>query len=300
MTPFSFLLSAAFLFGTVIGSFLNVVILRHEKDERLTGRSYCPCCKKSLTWYEMVPVLSYVLQKGRCRGCDARISPQYPLVELATGLMFVLVMYHVLGVDALHTAYVSLFTAATLALHVAIWSLLIVITVYDLRTKLIPDRFSYTFAALALILLVVTSIASCGTAHCPLPTADLLAGPLLFLPFWALWKVSDGRWIGLGDGKLALGIGWYLGLAGGGSAIMLAFWIGAVVSLALIAYQRVQVAFASSHKAPTLNPTPGSSNTTSQLSPITLKSEIPLGPFLVLGVLLEYVFAVQVFSVLYY
>jgi len=143
-----------------------------------------------------------------------------------------------------------------------------VITVYDLRTKLIPDQFSFSFAAVALI-------ATLLMGH--LSLLALLAGPILFLPFYLLWKVSHGRWMGLGDGKLALGIGWFLGLAQGFTAIMFAFWIGAAVALLLLGTQRLQ----------------GSIRNHSKLS---LKSEIPFGPFLVVGTLLVYVCNLNLFA----
>ena len=108
---------------------------------------------------------------------------------------------------------------------------------------------------------------------------SLFAGVLLFLPFYILWKVSDGRWLGLGDGKLALGIGWFLGLSLGGTAIMLAFWIGAVVSVGFIVIQKLI-----QH---TVHVRTGKQ--------LTLKSEIPFGPFLVLGTLVVYLTGVNLF-----
>lgn len=266
-----------FTLGLIIGSFLNVIILRHEKEEGLNGRSYCPSCHKTLRWYELVPLFSYLAQRGRCRGCGAHISAQYPWVELTTGIVFALVAYTHLP----DTSYLLPLTSyLTLALDLAIWSLLIVITVYDLRTKLIPDRFSYTFAALALTSSGLAMYASSSSL-----TSYLLSlispGIVLFLPFYALWRYSDGRWIGLGDGKLSLGIGWYLGMAGGASAIMLAFWIGAAVSLALIGFQKLRVRLSRLH-------TPDST--------LSLTSEVPFGPFLVLGTLIVYLWQVNVFA----
>lgn len=283
MTLFVFPLSSFlftfwfFLLGTAIGSFLNVVILRHESEKKITGRSQCPHCHKQLTWKELVPVFSYVFQRGKCRGCNTRISPQYPLVELATGTLFSFVFFHVAS-PSLLTNHFSLITLVELNLHLAIWSILVVITVYDLRTKLIPDIFSYTFSVLALTALILTSLI---TNHFSLTT--FLAGPPLFLPFYLLWKVSHGRWMGLGDGKLALGIGWFLDLDGGGSAILLSFWIGAAVSLVYMALQRM-----SRHYSPTTNH-----------HPLTLKSEIPFGPFMVLGTLIVYLTGFSIVSLVW-
>ncbi len=241
-----------FILGLIIGSFLNVVILRHEKEEGVGGRSYCPSCHKQLHWYELVPLFSYVVQVGRCRGCRTPISAQYPVVEFFTGVLFVGVWYQ----SGLQTLAFN----APLVLDLAIWSLLIVITVYDLRTMLIPDRFSFLFAALALT-------SSWLTAGFEIWT--FLAGPILFLPFYGLWKYSNGRWMGLGDGKLAWGMGWYLGLLGGTSAVMFAFWVGAAVSLTLIGLQKIFHSFFSTKK-------------------FTLSSEVPFGPYLVLGMGIVY------------
>lgn len=270
-----------FFFGTVIGSFINVIILRFEAGKLPLGRSVCPHCAKILTWYELVPIASYLIQKGRCRGCGVRISPQYPLVELATGLLFALVFLHIIGFSSPHNPQPTTYTR--LILELSVWSTLLVITVYDLRTKLIPDAFSATFAVLAALILVIN--------HSPLTTAlwlNLAAGPILFLPFFILWYMSDGRWLGIGDGKLALGIGWLLGLSYGGSAIMFSFWIGAAVSLLFIAFQRIQ-----SHLRRSSNPQPSTSN-------LTLKSEIPFGPYLVLGTFIVYVFNLSLWEILFY
>ena len=273
-----------FLLGTVIGSFLNVIILRYEAGKRPLGRSVCPHCDKRLLWYELIPVLSYLLQKGKCRTCGAHLSIQYPLVEFLTGLLFSFIFLHV-AASPLTTNHFSLTTLVELVLHLVIWSTLIVITVYDLRTKLIPDTFSATFAFFAVLVLIINHF-TLTTNHFSLTPAlwiNLAAGPLLFLPFFLLWYISDGRWLGIGDGKLALGIGWFLGLSHGGSAIMVSFWIGAIVSLLLIALQR---AVRRHHPLSTTHST------------LTLKSEIPFGPFLVLGTLATYASGLSIFSYL--
>ncbi len=264
----------AFLLGVAIGSFLNVVVLRREKEEAVTGRSHCMHCGKVLRWYELVPVLSYVKQMGRCTGCKEKLSVQYPLVELITGILFTLVVGALFGrVGSAVT--LGMPTGLELVLHWTIWSLFIAITVYDIRTKLIPDVFSYTLAVSAFALLFVQG----GVFMLP-SYVEILAGPFLFLPFYLLWKVSDGHWLGLGDGKLALGIGWFLGLSLGGTAIMFAFWIGAVVSVGIIAFQK----FTQSLQGKRVG------------EQLTLKSEIPFGPFLVLGALIVYLTHVNLFA----
>lgn len=254
--------------GLAVGSFLNVVALRTERGEQPTGRSHCPHCARVLSWYELIPLASYLVLRGRCRTCRTRLSLQYPLVEGATAAAFVVVSMHVLAapVCAAPAGALSLPCMLTLALHLACTSLLVVITVCDLRTKLIPDRFSYPFAALA-------CIALCLAPAMADRMVALLAAPALFLPFFLLWDLSNERWMGLGDAKLALGIGWFLGPAGGLSAVLYAFWIGAAVSL-------VQLLFVHVHTRRTAGD--------AAAPELTLRSEVPFGPYLVAGTALVY------------
>jgi len=268
-----------FALGMLVGSFLNVVALRYNTGRLRQaifggGRSHCFSCDKTLAWYELVPVASFIIQGGKYRGCKARLSWQYPLVELLTGFLFTIAFLH-------EAAGAHSFG---LLLALIILSLLVVIGVYDLRHKIIPDPLSYAFAAFAL----VYSLARLMPVS---PTGDfmafvailnfhalsqavfwlLLAGPALFLPFYLLWKASRGRWIGLGDGKLALGMGWFLGLSGGISAVVLAFWLGALVALVIVAMQRY-----GRYLGPHLG------------ARLHMKSEIPFAPFLIVGTVLVY------------
>ncbi|MEI6345771.1 MAG: prepilin peptidase [bacterium] len=263
-TPF---IVAMFVLGMLVGSFLNVVALRYNTGRLRQalfggGRSHCFSCDKTLAWYELVPVASFLTQAGRCRGCKCRLSWQYPLVELLTGFLFVIAFLHeAVGAHSLG-----------LLLALIILSLLVVIGVYDLRHKIIPDALAYAFAAFGLVYSVArlfsgpSSLEYTNTLFQALPWL-LAAGPLLFLPFYLLWKVSGGRWIGLGDGKLALGMGWFLGLSGGISAAVLGFWLGALVAVCILAVQRAW---------PKLG------------SALNMKSEIPFAPFLIIGTILVY------------
>ena len=259
-----------FVFGLIIGSFLNVIILRYDNLswKSLFGRSHCLSCGNSLRWYELVPVLSFLFQKGKCRKCGKKISWQYPLVEMLTAFLFLLIFnfnfpnFQIVSINS----FSQFFNLIYLWI---IFSILIVIVVYDIRHKIIPDGLSFLFASLSFLGLFFNNI--------NLSWLDLLSGILLSLPFSLLWLVSRGRWIGLGDAKLTLGIGWFLGFIDGLSAVAISFWAGAFFGIFLILLSRLQTLF---FKGKTF----------------TIKSEIPFAPFLILGMVLIYFFRWDVFS----
>jgi leader peptidase (prepilin peptidase)/N-methyltransferase len=254
-------LAIVFIFGTIIGSFLNVVIYRYNSGTSpLTGRSQCFSCGRTLTWQQLIPVLSFLVSRGRCAKCKVKLSWQYPIVEVLSGVIFVSVL--LLNKPIIETT-----------LLLATFSTLLVVAVYDLRHQIIPDGLSFLFALLGLTQFFLAHDLA-QSFHFPY-IWTLLAGPMLFFPFWALWAISSGRWLGLGDGKLALGIGWFLGATLGGSAIMLAFWIGAGYALALMGIQKVL------------------QKTKNRLS---MQSEIPFGPFLILAVFIVYFTGINFFD----
>jgi len=187
-----------FVLGTIVGSFLNVSILRYEAGKRVLGRSVCPACGKVLTYQELIPVISFLILRGRCSRCSAPISWQYPLVEIATGLLFVLTFVTFFS-GVLDARYLIIST-----LYLVIVSILMVILVYDIRHTIIPDPFVYGFSLLALLLLFIDM--SMFTLITP-SLLVLAAGPLLALPLFLIWLLSRGTWMGLGDAKLALGMG---------------------------------------------------------------------------------------------
>lgn len=260
-----------FAFGTIIGSFLNVVILRYNTGEPIVnGKSACFSCAKRLSWYELIPIFSFIALRGKCGDCKSKISWQYPLVEFFTGLLFLAtyIKFNLLEGEA--SKYLSFLLFVSYFYYFTVFSILIVITVYDLRHKIIPDLFVFSFAFISLIWLV----ASKPTSHVGLANWDLWAGPILAMPFFLMWVFSGGRWMGLGDAKLALGMGWFLGLTSGVSAVIFGFWIGAAVSIFLLLAQKL--------------------NLTGKK--LTIKSEIPFAPFLILGLLVVFFFGLNVMS----
>lgn len=245
------------IFGLIIGSFLNVIIIRHGARS-LQGRSECFSCSKKLAWYELVPVFSWIAQGGRCRGCGARISIQYPIVEALTAIAFA----------CIGGAPLSLLWQVFAAV---IAGLFIVIAVYDIQHTIIPNEWVWAFNILALF-----SVLYMPSASYPLSLA-LAAGPLVALPLFLLWFVSRGAWMGFGDVKFALGMGWLLGIGAGMTALLLSFIIGALVSVCIL--------LPLPHLIRALRITRfGRSNRR-----FTMKSEVAFGPFLIAATALVWI-----------
>lgn len=209
----------SFVFGTIIGSFLNVVALRFNTGMTLGGRSRCFSCGKDLFWYELIPLFSFLFQKGSCTKCGSKISYQYPTVEFITGVLFTLIIYFYPPVD-LYSSVHTLF-------YLIITGILIVISIYDIKHKIIPDSLSYSFAIIAFLHMFISKDLSIVIPH----WYDLLSGPILAFPLAFLWVISKGKWLGLGDVKLLLGVGFTLGLFDAISSFILSFWIGAFMGI---------------------------------------------------------------------
>ncbi len=250
------------LFGLIVGSFLNVTILRHGVRS-LGGRSGCMSCGIRLRWYDMIPVFSWLVLGGRCRMCRGPVSIQYPLVEGATGFLFAILGFSVS--PALPGLLWS--GAALIVLYLCILAVLVCIAAYDMLHTIIPDEWAYAFAALAFISQFLQPF--------PLDYELLwffLAGPIAATPLFAFWLFSRGMWMGLGDAKLALGIGWLLGPVLGLFAVFGAFIIGAIVSVCIL--------LPLPHIIRTLY-TLGITSREKPAGGFTMKSEIPFGPFLI-------------------
>jgi len=261
-----------FVLGLIIGSFLNVVIYRLNTKKTLGGRSICMSCQRELSWYELIPLFSFLILGGRCRTCKSRISIQYPLVELTSGLIFA----------GLFLKFQDIFSLDKFSFFVlydyyaVLFSILLVIAVYDLKHKIIPDILVLIFGVLSFAGLFLFSNNGYTTAllYWHIPTLlDFLSGILVALPFAFFWLVSGGRWMGLGDAKLALGIGWLLGMSAAFSALAIAFWSGAIVGVTLIILLK-----------------------NSKTGKLEMKSEIPFAPFLVLGAFAAFIFELHFFN----
>ncbi len=207
-----------FLIGLALGSFLSVLIYRlhNKKSGILWGKSICPHCNKRLGAFELIPLFSYLLQGGRCRGCKRAIPWHYPVLELVTGLLFV---------------GIALAQLAPLPLYLFYGLVLVFIFFYDLLYMEIPDQAMLPSIAVALL----------ATFHFEIiPWQDALWGAGgLFLFFLVQILVSKGRWLGGGDLRIGafmgLILGWQLTLV----AVFASYLLGSIVSLVLLATGRV-------------------------------------------------------------
>ncbi|MCL5094129.1 MAG: prepilin peptidase [Patescibacteria group bacterium] len=272
------LLFLLFIFGLIVGSFLNVVIYWLEskensltrlvilgtngtpeskktgKDsgqarmtrENLGGRSFCPHCQHQLNFFDLIPVASWFFLKGKCRYCRKKISYQYPLVEIATGFIFLLTFTYKNSIFN-QPSYLLLATVLLLIVN----CLLLTIFVFDLKHQIIPDSIIYPAIILAVFYLIFLNANpfSLGPVLFSLGSAFLAGGF-----FYAIAAISDGKWMGGGDIKLAFLLGLLLGWPNILVGLFLGFFSGAIVGLLLIALKKEK-----------------------------LNSAIPFGPFLIVS-----------------
>ncbi len=247
-----------FLFGLITGSFLNCIIYRLAPHiqvcERIKSRSYCPKCKHILKFQDLIPLFSFIILKGKCRYCQKSISWQYPLVELMTAFLFVLIFWHVGLINNL-IFDIRILDFFTLFYFLIITAFLIIIFVYDLKHYIIPDKIIYPAIVIAFFyqLFEIWNFGRQPLEESPLTGLWNLGFSILPAGFFlAIILFSRGRWMGLGDFKLAILMGLILGWPNILVALFLAFAVGAIIGIGLIIFQKK-----------------------------TLKSEIPFGPFLV-------------------
>jgi leader peptidase (prepilin peptidase)/N-methyltransferase len=211
-------LAPAALFGLLIGSFLNVVAWRLPRGESLVKpRSKCPGCSTQLKAYDNIPVFSWLVLRGRCRGCGEKISARYPVVEAVTAALYVLVVALKWG-DALQ-----------MALGLVLVTFLVPIAVIDLDLKIIPNKLTAPAAVLAVAL---------GAVLEPSYLPEQFAAGAGALIFFLLPTLVHSKGMGMGDVKLVAVLGLYLGRAVA-PAIFIALILGVVVGAAVIAMKGV-------------------------------------------------------------
>lgn len=262
----------SFVFGTILGSFFNLVLFRKNTGESLvSGGSRCFSCGQKLTWLELIPIFSFIFLKGRCGHCGSKISLQYPTVELLVGLLALVVYFKILNsqfsifnqflisnfqfLNSLLVISYSLFVY-----YFAAFASLFLVATYDLRTKIIDRHFLYIFGFFSAIQFLLRGNFA----------DDLASSFFMALPFYFLWLLSGGRWMGRGDADLAFFAALFLGFPLNLGMLFLSFWLGGLVGGLLLIFGRR----------------------------VSLKSEIPFGPFLASAAFIAWYFAGEI-SVFY-
>jgi leader peptidase (prepilin peptidase) / N-methyltransferase len=243
----AFLVVAATLLGLVLGSFANVPIHRWPAGGTVTEpkRSSCPSCGTQIRAVDNIPVISWIALKGRCRECDAPISPRYLVVEVITGMLFGAVAW-VWGLDPL-----------LLALLVLTWSL-VVATAIDLEHRIIPNRLTFRLPVVLLPLLVLAAVVDGAWPDLLRGIVAAVAVPGVMLALSELFRLLRGQpGIGMGDIKLAISLGLVIGYLGGFELVVFAY--ATIISAVVIAIVLLL------------------------LGKAKLASRIPFGPYLAVG-----------------
>ena len=239
------LLWVAFV-GVSFGSFVNAFVWRiHKNKNFVSERSICTHCKHVLAWYDLVPVLSWLSLRGKCRYCNKAIDDS-PIVEIVTALLFVISYnwwpYELVGVED----YILL----------GFWFVqlvgLVALTLYDFKWLLLPNKILFPMTGLAVVQRVYEAVFIVESSE---PIKEMLLGCLVGGGvFYLLYQVSNGRWIGGGDVKLGFYMGILLSPAKVGIAILVGFYSASFVLIPLLLLKKVG-----------------------------RKSKIPFGPFLIVG-----------------
>jgi len=216
--PITFIL---FIFGLFVGSFVNVVIDRIGKGETFVkGRSHCEFCKRDLKWFDLIPLLSFVFLKGKCRYCGKKLSYQYPLMEIVTGILFLFSFTYALSLFPFESVNFILVLLFSIVISCSLLSVFMI----DLKYGIIPDNiiiFS-SIVTFAYLLYFGNFLQNFLTA----------IGSAAF--FLLLMLITKGKGMGMGDVKFAFLIGLLLGFPLVAISVYLAFLTGAIVSIILI------------------------------------------------------------------
>jgi len=209
--------------GLTVGSFLNVVIFRLDtKKSVIFGRSFCLQCNKKIKWYDNIPLFSFLILKGKCRNCKNKISWQYPLVELVTGLIFIW-LYFSFGLSFRFFSYL-IFSC-----------FLLVIFVYDLKTYYILDKVTIPAIVIAFFCNLYL-----GLGFWNLILAAIIGGGFFAIQYY----FSKGKWVGGGDIRLGALMGLMLGWKFLLVALFLAYFSGAIIGVILIILNKKEMSSA--------------------------------------------------------
>lgn len=251
-----------FILGIILGSFALALADRSLKNTSILGRSYCPKCKKTLKWYDLIPVFSYLILQGKCRYCNKKIGIEYLLVEIVMGVLIGFLFYQSNFQFLVFNFQLTLIL--DLISKVFFITILIALTLTDLKKTLIPDRIILPSIVIAFGFLVTSAILRMETASLLYFT---LTGSLIGGFFLALILITKGKGMGGGDVKLGGFIGLVLGFPSGLLAIILAFLTGAIAAIFLIISGKK-----------------------------SFGQSLPFGPFLVLGSLISLFWGPQIIN----
>ncbi len=209
-----------FLLGLIVGSFANVCIYRLPRQESVVWPgSHCPSCQAPIRWYDNLPLLSFLLLRGRCRGCAAPISWRYPLVEALTGALFV-------------QSVVAFGVGLQAAESMVLGTLLLIVFFIDLDHYIIPNRITYPGTVAGLVFAV--ALAGWRSAVIALLTAVALGSVFVIINVVSARLLGE-EGMGMGDAKLAAMIGAFLGWPIGGVAVLLGVFLGGALGIVLLA-----------------------------------------------------------------
>ncbi len=262
-----------FLFGSALGSFISVIANRYNTGlPFLKGRSICFSCSTQLQNKDLFPIFSFLFLKGRCRYCGSKIPKETFITEISMGVLTVLAALKSGFLGSGFSIILNTFPIIHFLILTFIFGTILLISVYDIKHFIIPDSFLiflFIFSFLYIILNTYPIIQS------------LLSGLILAAPFFLIFLISKGTWFGLGDVKYIAVFGFFLGFSVGLSAVVLSFWIGAVVSLSLLALKKLTPYI----HLPLLR------------NNLTIKSEVPFGPFLSLGIVISFLLSLDLFHI---
>jgi len=254
-------------FGLVFGSFFNVLADRLSYGKTILGRSKCESCKHQLSWNDLIPVLSFILLKGKCRYCKKSFSIQYPLSEIFTSAVFILTWY-------LSNHYLLGFVREDIFIHMlylATSGVLIVMLLADLRYQIIPDEMQVALGVIGLTKIIYISYFIAGGNYIRIFTdlwSGVLSGAIVMAPLLLVFLITKGRGMGFGDVKLTFVMGLFLGMWQGLGALYIGFVTGGVVGAILLL-----------------------------LKLGGRKTKIPFGPYLILGFYLMIFFEQEVYTI---
>ncbi len=227
-----FILLIIALFGVLVGSFLNVVILRFDTEEKFwQGRSHCMKCNHVLEWYDLFPLFSFLFLRGKCRYCGTPLSWQYPLVEFFTSLMAVVTFLSIVPSQRALLS-ISWNDGVTLVFAWLLLSQLIVIFVYDLKYMLIPEITLRVVQVLGFLWVIYQTVTQ-GTLYTGIWSAIILS-----FAIFALYVGTKKQGMGFGDVELIFGLGLFIGLVDVFLLFFLSFFIGSIWGIGLIMLTR--------------------------------------------------------------